>query len=845
MDKNIDYKKDLAEKLEDLKKIEGFPIGTDEDILALSEPPYYTACPNPYIKDFIKEHGTPYDEEMDDYHREPFNFDIKEGKGDMIYNLHTYHTKVPPKAILKKILHYTKPGDIILDGFSGSGMTGVATKLTEIPSIVSEINRELNEEYVSGERKCILSDLSTFASFMGYNYSNYINSQQFKNEAARILLEVDEECGWMYKTKHTDNSICEVNYIVWSDIFECPYCKSELSFWDIGVDKSAQRNKDKVICSNCQADITSLNLKRIKKSTKDGDKTLEIAKQKPVMVFYKCGDKKYSKEVDSYDLAIIKKVEQIKIPYWYPTNYLPEGYNTKQPMNSHGLTRVDLFYTKRNLYATSAIFDRIQKSQNDVKKILLFWLQSVMLGQTKMNRYFEASYSQVNRYLKGTLYVGKKVSEVNFLYSLKGKMSKIYKYLRVSETNNIISSTNSSTELPLNDNSIDYIFIDPPFGANIMYSELNFIWEAWLKVFTNIETEAIINDYQNKKDKEYKLLLEKSLSEFYRVLKPKRWITVEFHNSKSDIWNIIQSAMIKAGFVIAKVSVLDKMQETFKQMTASGSVKSDLIITAFKPSNNFNERFIKQAGDGLEISFINEFLNNLPKQPAIERTDKMLYSKMLAYYIQRGYEIKYDAKSFYSLLNENFAQEDGFWFTTHQIDAYLEYKKKMKLEGMDDIKSGSALLFVNDEKSALVWLYNFLSESKTFSDISTAFNQLANIDGDEVPELKEMLEQNFISENGKFRRPQSETEHNNITEKRQKNLRREFETLLIQAQTEKKKIKLVRKEALVYGFELCYKEKRFADILTIAKKLDKKILENSGELNDFVEAAEIMIEGIQ
>ena len=43
---------------------------------------------------------------------------------------------------------------------------------------------------------------------------------------------------------------------------------------------------------------------------------------------------------------------------------------------------------------------------------------------------------------------------------------------------------------------------------------------------------------------------------------------------------------------------------------------------------------------------------------------------------------------------------------------------------------------------------------------------------------------------------------------------------------------------------MCYKAKRFNDILTIAKKLDKTILENSSELNDFVEAAEIMVEGL-
>jgi hypothetical protein len=81
-------------------------------------------------------------------------------------------------------------------------------------------------------------------------------------------------------------------------------------------------------------------------------------------------------------------------------------------------------------------------------------------------------------------------------------------------------------------------------------------------------------------------------------------------------------------------------------------------------------------------------------------------------------------------------------------------------------------------------------------------------------------------------------------EKRNRTLRKEFETILLEAQNSRSKIKEVRKEALVYGFEVCYKDKRFKDIIAISQKLDKSILENSGELNDFVEAAEIQLEGI-
>ena len=118
--------------IDKVRHIEGFPVGSDEDIITLSNAPYYTACPNPFIEEFIRENGTPYDEETNDYHREPFAADVSEGKNDPIYMAHTYHTKVPYKAIMRYILHYTKPGDVVFDGFCGTGMTGVAAQSSSI-----------------------------------------------------------------------------------------------------------------------------------------------------------------------------------------------------------------------------------------------------------------------------------------------------------------------------------------------------------------------------------------------------------------------------------------------------------------------------------------------------------------------------------------------------------------------------------------------------------------------------------------------------------------------------------------------------------------------------------------
>jgi hypothetical protein len=111
----------LREKLKDpdFRNTPGFPKGSDEDILRLSDPPYYTACPNPFLEDFVRCCGKPYDP-AEPYHREPFAVDVSEGKTDALYRAHGYHTKVPHLAIVPSVLHYTKPGDIVLDAASAA-----------------------------------------------------------------------------------------------------------------------------------------------------------------------------------------------------------------------------------------------------------------------------------------------------------------------------------------------------------------------------------------------------------------------------------------------------------------------------------------------------------------------------------------------------------------------------------------------------------------------------------------------------------------------------------------------------------------------------------------------------
>ena len=135
-----------------------------------------------------------------------------------------------------------------------------------------------------------------------------------------------------------------------------------------------------------------------------------------------------------------------------------------------------------------------------------------------------------------------------------------------------------------------------------MYSELSYIWECWLKVKTNTTDEAIINRTQNKRLSSYQDTMTRCFTEYARVLKPNRWLTVEFHNSKNAVWNAIQASLSRAGFIIADVRTLDKNQGSFNQVKgATQAIKQDLVISAYKPQEAFVRKFIENAGTDVAL----------------------------------------------------------------------------------------------------------------------------------------------------------------------------------------------------------------------------------------------------
>ncbi len=89
---------------------------------------------------------------------------------------------------------------------------------------------------------------------------------------------------------------------------------------------------------------------------------------------------------------------------------------------------------------------------------------------------------------------------------------------------------------------------------------------------------------------EYQHLMQRCFAEYHRVLKPGRWMTVVFSNSRAAVWNAIQVALQQAGFVVAEVSALDKKQGSYRQVTSTTAVKQDLVISVYKPNGGLEQR---------------------------------------------------------------------------------------------------------------------------------------------------------------------------------------------------------------------------------------------------------------
>lgn len=486
----------------------------------------------------------------------PFNNAISAGKNTYVYDAHTYHTKVPPQGIKALIEHYTVPGDVVLDPFCGSGMTGVAA--------------------ASLGRASLLSDISPAAVFIAYNLNTPLD-QDIYLDAIRVVLEqcrqVERD---LYNTEcRTCGRLTPMLYMVWSYRLVCKHCGKDFVLWDVARDERSNVRESKILpefhCPNCKKVIRKRGLKR----------TTRV----PVSVGYRCcqrGLKEATAVPNDRDLNLLRSIEESGPPTdWFPKDIFPAGVNTKQPITA-GITTVDKVYTPRALRAMALLW-KIGSEWPDeqIRHKLLFTVTSLYQRVTVFSefRFWGGSGNTANYNVPAIM------NEQNVFAAFERKAKTISWYFRETahQSRKVEVSTQSATELSqIADQSVDYVFTDPPFGSNINYSEMNFLWESWLGVKTDTRNEAIVNKVQRKTYSDYQSLLTQAFSEIKRVLKENSWLTVVFHNSSEEAWTVIQASLYAAGFNIEATQTFDKQHGTFKMFVSENAVGYDLVLQCRK-----------------------------------------------------------------------------------------------------------------------------------------------------------------------------------------------------------------------------------------------------------------------
>ncbi len=465
------------------------------------------------------------------------------------YRAHSYHTKVPPEAITPFIEALSQPGDVVLDLFSGSGMTGVAA--------------------LTMGRSAILSDLSPAAVHISRNYNTPCSPEEFQSAMDKVEKAVASTMRWLYNPIRQAGQ--NIEYTTWSDVFQCCECAGSILYWEV-VQTAGATDAKGMTCPHCQAYVRKADLKWLA--------------EKPVQTHVSEGSTRIkSHDPTDDELDLIAEANATPIPYWVP--HVPFGSEREMWRASHlamGITEVSLFFTRRNLHALAALRHTIiSVSEGRVREALMFAFTACV---NRASRRYQWNAKRPTNVMTGTLYISSLRYEWNVWSLFRRKAADVKRYFAsfpaTSATVQVMNR--SATDLScIPDGSIPMVFMDPPFGSNIFYADSSILWEAWLGSLTDNTEEIVVNKSRGrvgggKTLDDYGVLMAKAFSEVARVLSPDGYGVLAFSNSDDRVWLEIQKAIATADLETTSVHILDKGQPSIKGVKG---VTGKEIVTTF------------------------------------------------------------------------------------------------------------------------------------------------------------------------------------------------------------------------------------------------------------------------
>lgn len=690
------------------------------------------SLPNHDLGAFLAHYAKPYDPATDTYRRPPYASPVKAGKATAIYNAHSYHTKVPPQGIEPYIRHYTENGDLVLDPFCGSGMTGVAA--------------------LKMGRPIILNDLSPAAAHIAYNYCTPVDVEAMKREFARIKQAVKDEFDWLYGTTcDRCDGDATIQYTVWSDVLECSRCGHEMVLWDVAVDHSLGKVRESFTCPNCGLEQEKRGLRWLRSI--------------PVLTVYECHSCKPARSehpTTEEEKRRITEIESREIPYWYPTTpFREQDWEMWRGVHrDQGITDVSRFFTHRNLWATSRFWTEINSIRFDerLRRAMQFVFTSSVILLSKLTRYNLGKRG--NGPVSGTLYIASFVAENNPVNLINGKFHDcLLIWGSTWETASALVLNNSGSHLPdVLSEQLDYIFTDPPFGSNIFYADVNFIWESWLGQYTDQTYEAVVHIKHKNKNTlpDYARLMTESFREMNRVLKAGRWASVVFHNSDDKIWQTILEAAQAAGLELVEINSFDKEQLSFKGIRGAKGLErvtnKDIVLNLRKSSSaraRTAENVPAAKNGDAETRIVQRLAEFLATKPnPSERTLQHFWNVVLHDMLVQGV-VEVSMEQVGAMLPHYFKDVDGKWY----------------LRG-EAVYGGNTFNIRNDT-DAIAWLTAVLTrEPQTTGDLIPKWQVETAASGDVDPgRLERLLEQNFWQDkkSGRWRMP-TDDERSKLTQ---------------------------------------------------------------------------------
>ena len=537
--------------------------------------------------------------------RGPMTDNIKGGKGSVFYRAHSYHTKVPVEGLIQLVEYYTDPGDVVLDPFCGSGQTGVAAVLTG--------------------RHAVLSDLSPAAVHIARGYTERVNPVRFKQVASELLAGLAPLEMELYGVPAG-----RIEYTVWSDVHRCLTCEREILFWDAAVDHEAGAVQSTLLCPAGHGPFKKKDLRWLRSEPVQQNISVNGQRARLVQPVEVAGAEH---EVDRAD-----------IPYWYPAVPWERWREMWRAQHeAQGIATSADFFTARNLRALSALWDAIGQVDDDSMRAGLRFVFTASVNRA--SRRYQWHPRRPTNVLSSTMYLASLNYEFNVFSLFRRKLATITDmYRRTWEAPGSCEVRLGSAEQLawVVDNSVDYVFTDPPFGSNIYYGDSSFLWEAWLGEQTDVAAETVVNrrltpDLGRTTRDDYEKAMSQAMGEISRVMRPGAWASLQFHNSDDAVWSSIQNAVDSAGLRVEAAVVMDKGQASFKGLRHEDKGEKvanfDLVmhLASWAQAEAGTQR---READRAEIE--KELMEYVAHQPASRRTTPWLHSQVMRYLLADG-----------------------------------------------------------------------------------------------------------------------------------------------------------------------------------------------------------------